>query len=66
MSSLFYYTGDAAIIKVKPLKPVAIESYKDYPQLGRFAIRDMGRTVAAGIVVSVVPRSNVKEVAPKK
>ena len=62
----FLKTGDAAIIKVKPLKPVAIESYKDYPQLGRFAIRDMGRTVAAGIVVSVVPRSNVKEVAPKK
>jgi elongation factor 1-alpha len=35
---------------------VVIEPYKDFPQLGRFAIRDMGATVAAGIVLDVVKR----------
>jgi len=52
----FLKTGDAAIIKVKPLKPVVVEEYKKFPQLGRFAIRDMGQTVAAGMVISVTPK----------
>lgn len=45
-------TGDAAIIKVKPSKPVVIEKQADLPQLARFAIRDMGQTVAAGICIN--------------
>lgn len=49
----FLKTGDAAIVKITPLKPIVIEEYKKFPQLGRFAIRDMGQTVAAGIVLSV-------------
>lgn len=52
----FLKTGDAAIIKVVPLKPVCVEEYKKFPQLGRFAIRDMGQTVAAGIILSVTPK----------
>lgn len=52
----FLKTGDAAIIKVKPTKPVVVEEYKKFPQLGRFAIRDMGQTVAAGMVISVTPK----------
>ncbi|HZX33957.1 MAG TPA: elongation factor 1-alpha, partial [archaeon] len=52
----FLKTGDAAIVKIKPLKPVCLEEFKKFPQLGRFAIRDMGQTVAAGIVLSVTPR----------
>ena len=52
----FLKTGDAAIIKVVPTKPVVIEEYKKFPQLGRFAIRDMGQTVAAGMVISVTPK----------
>jgi len=52
----FLKTGDAAIIKVKPMKPVVVEEYKKFPQLGRFAIRDMGQTVAAGMVISVTPK----------
>ena len=47
-------TGDAAIIKVKPTKPLVIESQKDFPQLARFAVRDMGQTVAAGVCLEVV------------
>lgn len=52
----FLKTGDAAIVKVKPTQPVVVEEYKKFPQLGRFAIRDMGQTVAAGMVISVTPK----------
>lgn len=51
----FIKTGDAARIRVKPLKPLVIEKQSDFPQMARFAIRDMGMTVAAGIVLDVVP-----------
>ncbi len=47
-------TGDAAIIKVKPAKPLVLEKQADFPQLARFAIRDMGQTVAAGVVIDLV------------
>ncbi len=50
----FIKTGDAARIKVKPLKPMVIEKQSEFPQLARFAIRDMGMTVAAGVVLDVV------------
>ncbi len=52
----FLKTGDAAIVKIVPLKPLVVEEFKKFPQLGRFAIRDMGNTVAAGVVLSVTPR----------
>ncbi len=51
----FIKTGDAARIKVKPAKPMVIEKQSEFPQLARFAIRDMGMTVAAGIVLDIVP-----------
>ena len=46
-------TGDSAVVKIKPLKPIVIEKYQDFPPLGRFAIRDMGMTIAAGVVLDV-------------
>ena len=49
----FIKTGDAAIVKVKPTRPLVIEKVKEIPQLGRFAIRDMGQTVAAGMVIDI-------------
>jgi elongation factor 1-alpha len=49
----FLKTGDAAIVKITPTKPLAIEKAKEFPQLGRFAIRDMGQTVAAGMVIDI-------------
>ncbi len=52
----FLKTGDAAIIKVVPTKPLSAEEYKKFPQLGRFAIRDMGQTVAAGMIVTITPK----------
>jgi elongation factor 1-alpha len=52
----FIKTGDAAIIKVKPTTPMCIEKASDFPPLGRFAIRDMGQTVAAGMIINVTPK----------
>ena len=50
----FIKAGDAAIVKCVPTKPLVIEKVKDFPPLGRFAIRDMGMTVAAGVCLDVV------------
>ncbi len=49
----FIKAGDAAIVTIKPAKPLCIEKVKEIPQLGRFAIRDMGMTIAAGMVQDV-------------
>ena len=49
----FLKTGDAAIVKIKPTKPMVIENVREIPQLGRFAIRDMGMTIAAGMAIDV-------------
>jgi len=51
----FIKTGDAAIIKVRPTKPLVIEKQSEFPELARFAVRDMGMTVAAGICLDTVP-----------
>jgi len=45
--------GDAAIIKVQPLQPLVIEKQADFPELAKFAIRDMGKTIAAGICIDL-------------
>ncbi|WP_121821741.1 translation elongation factor EF-1 subunit alpha [Halostella salina] len=49
----FIQSGDAAIVTVRPQKPLSIESSQEIPELGSFAIRDMGQTIAAGKVLSV-------------
>jgi elongation factor 1-alpha len=49
----FIKTGDIAIVKVRPTRPLCIEKVKEIPQLGRFAIRDMGTTVAAGMCLDL-------------
>lgn len=49
----FLKTGDAAFVKVKPTKPMVIENVKEIPHMGRFAIRDMGQTVAAGMCIDI-------------
>ncbi len=52
----FIKTGDAAVVEVVPTKPVVVERFQDFPALGRFAIRDMSRTVAVGVVTEVTPK----------
>jgi elongation factor 1-alpha len=52
----FIKNGDAAIIKFKPVQPLVIETQKDIPQLSRFAIRDSGATVAAGMCMTLTKK----------
>lgn len=52
----FLRTGDIALVRFQPLKPVVAELYSEFPQLGRFAIRDMGMTIAAGIVKEITQK----------
>jgi len=49
----FVKSGDAAIAVLTPQKPMCVESFKEYPPLGRFAVRDMRQTVAVGVIKSV-------------
>ena len=52
----FIKNGDAAIVKLKPTKPLVIEKQSDIPQLSSFAIRDAGQTVAAGRCIDLVKK----------
>ena len=52
-SPKFVKSGDACIVKLVPSKPMCVESYNEYPPLGRFAVRDMRQTVAVGVIKSV-------------
>lgn len=49
-------TGDAALVRIQPLRPLCLETFKDFPELGRFAMRDMGTTVAAGVVREITQK----------
>ncbi len=52
----FLKQGDAGIAKFIPIKPMVIEKFSDFPALGRFAMRDMGKTVGIGVVTEVKAR----------
>jgi len=52
----FLKTGDGAVVRFEPLHPIAVEAYTDFPELGRFAIRDMGTTIAAGVVKEITKK----------
>jgi elongation factor 1-alpha len=52
----FVKNGDAAIVQVKPTHPLVIEKQSDIPQLARFAVRDSGQTVAAGMCIDLVKK----------
>ncbi|KAH8167991.1 translation elongation factor 1-alpha (TEF) [Xylaria polymorpha] len=56
----FVKSGDAAIVKMIPSKPMCVEAFTDYPPLGRFAVRDMRQTVAVGVIKSVEKDTKVK------
>ncbi len=49
----FLKTGDAALVEIRPTKPMVVEVFKEIPQMGRFAVRDMGQTVAVGVCLAI-------------
>jgi len=50
-------TGDSAMVKMSPSKPMCVEVFSEYPPLGRFAVRDMKQTVAVGIIKGVTKKA---------
>ncbi|NHJ03997.1 MAG: elongation factor 1-alpha [Candidatus Heimdallarchaeota archaeon] len=50
---IYLLQGDFAEITFQPFAPFICEKFADYPSLGRFAARDMGQTVAVGVVTDV-------------
>merc|ERR1712158_291173 len=54
-------SGDAAIVRMVPSKPMCVEAFSEYAPLGRFAVRDMRQTVAVGVIKAV----NKKEASGK-
>ncbi|KAF8290382.1 elongation factor 1-alpha (EF-1-alpha) [Trypanosoma cruzi] len=49
-------SGDAAMVRMVPQKPMCVEVFNDYAPLGRFAVRDMRQTVAVGIIKAVTKK----------
>ena len=49
----FVKSGDACMVNLVPTKAMCVESFQEYPPLGRFAVRDMRQTVAVGVIKSV-------------
>uniref|UniRef100_A0A8C2DIS1 HBS1-like protein n=1 Tax=Cyprinus carpio TaxID=7962 RepID=A0A8C2DIS1_CYPCA len=45
--------GQNAVVEIQTQRPVALELYKDYKELGRFMLRYVGSTIAAGVVTEV-------------
>ncbi|XP_036103961.1 HBS1-like protein isoform X3 [Molossus molossus] len=45
--------GQNALVELQTQRPVALELYKDFKELGRFMLRYSGSTVAAGVVTEI-------------
>jgi elongation factor 1-alpha len=52
----FIKMGDAGMVRMIPSKPMCVETFTEYPPLGRFAVRDMRQTVAVGVIKGVTKR----------
>merc|ERR1712072_1174595 len=52
----FIKNGEAAMVTMAPQKPMCVETFNDFPPLGRFAVRDMRQTVAVGVIKSVTAK----------
>jgi elongation factor 1-alpha len=50
-------SGDACMVRLVPTKPLTVETFSDYPPLGRFAVRDMRQTVAVGVIKEVTKKT---------
>lgn len=46
----FCKQGDSVVVRVKMSRPICVEKYKDFAQMGRFMIRDQGNTIGIGII----------------
>jgi elongation factor 1-alpha len=54
------------MVNLIPTKPMCVESFSEYPPLGRFAVRDMRQTVAVGVIKETTKKTAEKKAADKK
>jgi elongation factor 1-alpha len=54
----FIKSGDAAMVDLIPQKPMVVETFSDFPPLGRFAVRDMKQTVAVGVIKTTTKKES--------
>src|SRR3989344_3774957 len=52
----FLKNGDIAKVRVKPMGNLVVETQAKNPHMARFAIRDAGATVAAGVCIEITPK----------
>ncbi|NCN51880.1 translation elongation factor EF-1 subunit alpha [archaeon] len=52
----FLKNGDVAKVRIKPQGRLAIETQKENPYMSRFAVRDAGATVAAGVCLEITKK----------
>lgn len=57
----FIKAGESAIVVIQPTKAMCVETFKTYPPLGRFAVRDMKQTVAVGVIKEVTKKEPKKK-----
>jgi elongation factor 1-alpha len=55
----FIKNGDVAVVRLKPMGNLVIEKQADNPNMSRFAIRDAGATVAAGVCIDLISKKLV-------
>ncbi|MBS3066975.1 translation elongation factor EF-1 subunit alpha [Candidatus Pacearchaeota archaeon] len=52
----FLKNGDVAKVRIKPIGNLVIETQTTNPHMARFAVRDAGQTVAAGVCIELTPK----------
>ncbi|KAJ7937073.1 eukaryotic polypeptide chain release factor 3 [Mycena leptocephala] len=50
----FAKRGQKIVALIETAAPVCVERFADYPQLGRFTLRDEGRTIAIGKITKLI------------
>ncbi|KAL7282289.1 hypothetical protein ACG7TL_003759 [Trametes sanguinea] len=59
----FAKKGQKIVALIETAEPVCVERFVDYPQLGRFTLRDEGKTIAIGKITKLIEGSSVDEAA---
>lgn len=51
----FFVQGSIGIVRIAVDTPIAIEKFQDFPRIGRFTLRDRGKSIAIGKVLRIKP-----------
>jgi len=53
--------GESALVQLVPCKPLCVETFREFPPLGRFSVRDMKQTVAVGIIKEITKKTETRK-----